>query len=104
MIEAFHDSKVWLMAISGTSRDALYVHAGLLTFLIVQIIIRGRMGDKSLWITVFIVAVSGEILDFLYISAHSAQFSYRQSLMDIINTLIWPTILTVAARINLVRR
>ena len=104
MIVAFHDSKIWLLEITNLSRDAMYIHAGLLIFVTVQIFTRGRFGDKRMLLAVAGVSVIGEILDFLYVYENSGRYDYWQSMRDIINTLIWPVILTVGPRLNLIKR
>ena len=103
MIAKFVELKIQVLSVTGIPRDVFYIHAGLLTFLIVQMIIRARIGDKSLWLSVLVLATLGQLCDLSYHVSNQLAFSPWQALHDIFNAMLWPTVLTFAVRLHLVR-
>lgn len=91
---AISDAKHTLGASLELSDDLLHVHLGLLIFVLAALVTRRRM--RSWWplgvVTAF--AVVNEIVDYLTPGSWSA----RLSALDLLNTLVWPSVLFLLAR------
>ena len=79
----------------GFGEYLLHVHAGLLIFFVTAIVFKRRMRSKIPIAIVFAFAIINEIVD-LYstVNDHNA----FESLIDILNTVLWPTLLFILAR------
>ena len=100
MLETFHNIKMLILSTTGISRDTLYIHAGLVVFFVALACLRARLGDKSVWLVALAASVTAVILDCMYADQIGARISYWQCFDDVINAMIWPTVLTLCARLN----
>lgn len=78
----------------GASEALLHVHAGLLVFVIVALLMRRRMASSFALVLVGILAVANEVADYL----GPTPSAYSQSAIDVLNTLFWPSVLFCLAR------
>lgn len=87
-------SKLAIVAATGLAKDALHVYTGMAVFLLVLL---WRRSSRSLMplFAVLLVAVLGELLDRRDDLASLGRWRWRASLHDLINTLFWPTVLTL---------
>lgn len=78
---------------TGATEDLLHVHFGLLIFVVVAVLFRRRM--HSLWpiSMVWVFALGNEAID-----CFAAGYEVDLSALDVINTVLWPTILFLVAR------
>lgn len=100
MIEtsAFQSLKLDLIAVLGLSKDALHPHVGLLLLFAAAGLWRRPLRSPWPWLTVLTVALAGELLDRRDDLASLGYWRWQVSLHDLLNTLLWPTLLTLWAR------
>jgi hypothetical protein len=78
---------------TGAAEDLLHVHFGLLIFICVAVVFRRRMHSPWPVIIVWAFAVANEAIDYF-----AADWLPLPSILDVINTIFWPTILFLVAR------
>lgn len=83
------------------SRDALHIHLGLLVMLLVVIVLRKSPASFVPWLCVLGLELLNETLDLLH--AHQG-LSLLGALKDIVNTMLWPTVILLLARYTKVLR
>ena len=85
--------KEGMSAATGATEELLHVHFGLLIFVVVAVLFRRRM--HSLWPVgmVWAFALLNEAVDFF-----AAQWVLDLSALDVLNTVLWPTVLFLVAR------
>lgn len=84
--------KILLTDVLHLSRDALHIHAGLGIYVIAVLVLRRGPASVLPWLIVLSFELINEVLD-LY---HEVDFS--GAIVDILNTMIWPTIALAAGR------
>jgi hypothetical protein len=89
--------KVWLETASGLNMDALHVHAGLLVQLGAALILRRSLKSPLPWLVVPIAILANEIYDLTYEIWPTRGAQIGQSIKDIWNTMLVPTLLLVTA-------
>ncbi|WP_207790400.1 hypothetical protein [Sandaracinobacter neustonicus] len=96
--------KWWLMGATGLSKDALHVYVGMGVLLGAAWLGRWRVGDWRPLLAVLLVALAGELWDLIDNIRTNAPMQWRGHGKDILNTLFWPTVLTLLAQTRLFRR
>lgn len=84
--------KILLTDVLHLSRDALHIHAGLCIYVIVVLVLRRGSASILPWLIVLCFELINEFLDL----NHEVDFS--GSIVDILNTMLWPTIALASAR------
>ncbi len=84
----------------GISKDALHIHVGLVIFFGLALVLRRSLGSLIPWGGLLLLECLNEVLDLLH--AHSA-IDLEGSLKDLLNTMFWPTLVLVVARIFCLR-
>ncbi len=78
----------------GASQDLLHVHAGLLIFIVAALLLRRSMRSPLPLLIVIVFALFNESADWM-----AGKDLWRfEPVADVINTILWPTILFAAAR------
>ena len=90
--------KLAIVAATGLSKDALHIYVGLAVFLIVAAVSKRSASSWLPWLVVFLVATLGELVDMRDDLLSLGHWRWSASLHDIINTILWPTVLLVLAR------
>lgn len=93
--QQFLDLKLWLIDLVNVSRDALHIHIGLVVFLGLWLIFGRRWVGFLAWLVVLGMAVYGEMLDHANELPNLPDFVESEHPRDVINTMIWPTILLI---------
>ena len=93
LLTRFHEMKLVLIGYSGLAKDALHVYFGLLLYIVVRVMIRGRRGAVVAWLAVVAMAVAGEWLDRANVIRFGAAVVDADHWHDIWNTAFWPTVL-----------
>lgn len=93
-------AKLAVVAATGLSKDALHVHVGLLVYLAVAVITRRPMRSVIPWLAVLLVALTGEIIDLRNELAVVGHWRWSASVHDLVNTMLWPTVLFVGLRFS----
>jgi hypothetical protein len=90
--------KLDIVGFSGLSKDALHVYAGLIIWLLAAALFRRSIATLRPWLAVLVVAVGIEAFDAFDDWVDLGRWRYKASLHDIVNTMFWPTVLTLLAR------
>lgn len=94
LILRFVELKELLLGSFGLSNDAMHVHVGLVLYLGMLLVLRGKGG---LWLpTVLLVAMSlvAEVFDILSLLAVRSTIDPMESVRDVGSTLFWPLVLS----------
>jgi hypothetical protein len=97
--------KLFLVALTGLSKDALHVHVGLGTMLGAAMIFRREFRSYLPWLMVLVAAVCGEMLD-MYddLISSPGYWQWEMSVHDLVNTLFWPTVVLLVTRSEILAR
>lgn len=82
------DLAMWL----GISKDALHIHIGLGIFFALVLILRRSPSSILPWLGLLAFELLNEVLDIFHWHEGAFSFEIGDSLKDIINTMIWPTV------------
>ena len=93
---AFYNLKVWIVAWSGLSRDALHIYVAIALFLLVRMMRRGASGTVAALAVVLAVAFAGEWLDHQFELAKGLTCNEAEHWHDLRNTLAAPIVLALA--------
>lgn len=85
--------KIVMTDLLNLSRDALHIHVGLGIYVLAILALRRGPASPLPWLIVLAFELVNEILD-LY---HEVDFS--GAIVDILNTMLWPTIAFVVATV-----
>jgi hypothetical protein len=94
----WHDIKLWLSGSSGLDMDALHVHFGVLAQVAVALLLRRRLSSLWPWLVVAAVAVGNEVYDYRYEVWPTREEQFLESVKDVWNTMLLPTVLLLLAR------
>lgn len=97
-ISSWQSAKLAVLSALDLSKDALHIYVGLLVFLLAALIFRRPIRSLVPWLTVLAVAALGEAVDAIENIRSLGQWQRAASVHDLINTLVWPTILHLLAR------
>jgi hypothetical protein len=96
----FQSLKLAVVSATGLSKDALHVYVGLVVFLATVTVFRRPLKSLWPWLAVLVVAVIGELLDARDDWRSLGHWRVMASLHDVVNTLVWPTVLSLLARMK----
>ncbi|TFI59917.1 hypothetical protein E2493_01300 [Sphingomonas parva] len=94
----WHLTKEWLSATTHLDMDALHVHAGVLLQIAVALLLRKRLSSPWPWLAVLAVTLANEIYDYRYEVWPNRGDQRAESLRDLWNTLLLPSVILVIAR------
>lgn len=94
----FNDLKTDLSELVHLSRDALHVHLGLAVFFLAMVVLRKSPKSLVPWLCVLGLEVINELFDAAHWRNGTLSFGFSGSLKDVVNTLLWPTVIVVMAR------
>jgi hypothetical protein len=98
-------AKLAVIAATGLSKDALHTHVGLLVYVAALVLTRKPMRSTIPWAITLLVALLGEAVDMRDKIASLGRWHWGASVHDIVNTLLWPSVLVLLARFtNLLKR
>lgn len=90
------DLSTWL----GLSKDALHIHFGLVVFVGLVLFLRRSPSSPLPWLVLLGIELANELMDIFHWHAGAWSFEPGDSGKDLINTMLWPTVLLVTARIS----
>lgn len=90
--------KLDIIAATGLSKDALHVYFGLSVWLLAAALWRKSIATIKPWLMVLLAAVIVEIFDAFGDWRSLGRWRAGASAHDIVNTLVWPTLLALLAR------
>ncbi len=77
---------------TGASEDLLHVHFGLLIFVVMAVLLGKRLHSRWPLLGVAAFAIGNEMVDIF-----ASEWQPIHSILDVANTLFWPTILFLVA-------
>jgi hypothetical protein len=95
---AIQSAKLVIIQLTGLSRDALHIYAGMLIFLLAAAVMRKRPKSIVPLLTVFFIAAGVEALDARDDLHTLGHWRIAASVHDVINTAFWPTIVFLISR------
>ena len=96
LFSTISDLKDVLEATLHLSRDALHVHIGMIIFIAVAALLRGRLRFVLAFGALLALCLVGEMADFSYAVRRGIAFNWLASAKDVVNTMFWPAIGLVA--------
>jgi hypothetical protein len=94
----WHQFKTGLEAASGLNMDALHVHAGIACQLAAAAVLRRPLRSPWPWLVVVVAIVANEAYDLQYEIWPTRTDQYLESVKDIWNTLLLPTLFLLLCR------
>jgi hypothetical protein len=94
----WHQIKLWVSGASGLDMDALHVHVGVLAQVAVAVLLRKRLSSPWPWLAVAAAAFANEAYDFQYEIWPTRWQQFLESVKDVWNTMILPTVILLLAR------
>jgi hypothetical protein len=95
----YQDLKVFMVELSGLSKDALHIHFGLLLFVAAHLVLRRGVGSLAPWFIVLALALVNETVDALSGTPRlPTQDPLPDHLRDMFNTMLWPTLIMLWGR------
>ena len=95
---SWYELKESLSLASGLSMDALHVHAGVIGQLALAFLLRRTLASPLPWLAVLAAAIANEWSDLSFDAWPNRQVQYDESLRDVWNTMLMPTLLLIIAR------
>ena len=90
--------KIIIERYSGLERDALHIHLALLLYLIAMAVFRQSRRSRIPWLIVLGIEVANEIADLARHYRNDMPLRWDESLKDLWNTMLWPTVLLFVGR------
>ena len=97
---AVQSIKLAIVTATGLSKDALHIYVGLAVFLAAAVVLHKPLRSIVPWLVIFAMAIAGEVLDMRDDIASLGYWRWGASLHDVLNTLFWPTVLLLIAKLG----
>ena len=97
-MSTFQQAKLALVDTAGLAKDALHIYVALIVFFLSCILFKWKARQWKPWLLVVLAALTGEALDIRDELAAAGPILWAESAKDIVNTLLVPTIILLAAR------
>lgn len=100
----YGDLKFLVESYTGLEKDALHIHAALLIYLLAMFVFRQNRRSRFPWLAVLAFELVNEALDLRrnYFDwgqpAELTSLNWQESVKDLWNTMLWPTVLLVIGR------
>lgn len=94
----YADIKIFIEAYSGLERDALHIHFALLAYILAMIVFRQSRRSRLPWLVVLAIEVLNELFDMRHQQLSGSPLGWDESLKDLWNTMLWPTVLLLVGR------
>ncbi len=98
MVHFYSDLKALIEAVAGFDRNILHLHFGILLFLLLSWRMPEPHRFRRAFVCLLVIAVVNECFDMLMALEKAEPFSWRESIVDIINTVLWPAVWCVFQR------
>lgn len=86
----------WIGDGTGLSDTILHIHAGMAVLLVARVATRRSLGTLVPWSVVALAELANEVLDRL----HYGSWRWADTLPDIVNTMLWPSVICLAVRLR----
>jgi hypothetical protein len=94
----FNDVKDLVEHYVGLERDALHIHAALLLYLLAMFVFRATRRSRIPWLFVLGIELANEAYDLWLQTVQAEPPRWNDSLKDVWNTMLWPTVLLFIGR------
>ena len=91
--------KTDLAALLGITKDALHIHIGLAIFFGLALLLRRSPSSLLPWLGVLGFELVNELVDVFHWYNGTFQFEIGDAFKDLANTMLWPTVALIAARL-----
>lgn len=96
--------KTDLTGFLGLTKDALHIHIGLAIFLGLLLLLKRSPASLLPWFGLLGLELINEFMDLFHRHAGAFSFELGDSLKDIANTMLWPTIVLICFRVGSARK
>ena len=93
LIVQFVELKEMLLGSFGLSNDAMHVHVGLVLYLGMLLVLRGRAAAWLPIVALVVISLVAEVLDVVSLMFVRSPYSLAESARDVGSTLFWPLVL-----------
>lgn len=97
-MEWYSELKIIIERYSGLERDALHIHLALLLYFVAMAVFRQSRRSRIPWLFVLGIEVANEIADLARQHSNDMPLRWDESLKDLWNTMLWPTVLLFVGR------
>jgi hypothetical protein len=97
-MSGFQQAKLWLVETLHLAKDALHIYVALVIFLGACLLFRWKAWQWKPWLCVLAAALLGEAWDLADSAVAGQPLAYDESLKDLCNTLLVPTLVVLLAR------
>lgn len=94
----FQTGKTWVVLHSGIERDAWHVFVGMAVYIGSAVVGRLSLGNWRPWVLAVLVAMLGEALDWRDDLHYLGYWRYADSLHDLLDTLLFPSLICLLAK------
>ncbi len=100
----YGDLKVFIESYTGLEKDALHIHAALLIYMLAMFVFRQNRRSRFPWLVVLAFELANEAFDLRRNYAdlgkpdYLGALAWGETIKDLWNTMLWPTILLVIGR------
>ncbi|MES3154372.1 hypothetical protein [Sphingomonas faeni] len=95
--------KLWTVRHMGLAKDALHIYVALGLFLGSATLFKWRLSDRRPWLIVLLAALAGEAWDLRDSLVYGTRIDVWANWHDIWNTLFWPSLIVLLARLKALR-
>jgi hypothetical protein len=94
----WYQLKMEVVNATGLDMDALHVHVGVLAQILVAMILRVRLSSPWPWLLLLAAQLANEWFDLTYDVWPTRDQQYAESVKDVWNTMLLPTVILMLAR------
>lgn len=98
----YQNLKLTIISIVDLSKDAIHIHVGLAVFFLVVLLWKKGRFEIVCILPVLIIACLMEALDLRDDLNSLGYMRWSASIHDIVNTVLWPVVLTFFARVKVI--
>ena len=100
----YQSIKLFVLSHVNLSNDAIHMHIGLAVFFLSVLIRKKGRFEILCLLPVMVVAMSMEALDLFDDLRSRGHMRWSASMHDMMNTVLWPVLITAAVRLRIYRR
>lgn len=103
-MKIFWHAKIMIVDVTGLDRDALHIYVGFTVYIVCCLLTGWKARDWKPWLVVLAAGIAGEALDLWISVAYDKPVMIREGLKDVLNTVLVPTVILLAARFSAIFR
>jgi cell shape-determining protein MreD len=94
----YADLKILLVDYLGLEQDALHIHGAILLYILAMFAFRQTRKSRFPWLFVLAAELANESYDLLHQHNLGEPLRWGESLKDLWNTMLWPSVLLLVGR------